>query len=86
MPYVFCEEHGREYEAICQEEQETYRRLGEMLLIVSGPLKSPSWRCEHCNVRLRRGQRAWLVTAFPGTSPPGCRNSAARAQTLGIFS
>ena len=65
MPYLFCEEHGREQEAISQEEQDSYRWLGETVLIVSGPLKSPSWRCDRCNVRLRRGSRAWLVTAFP---------------------
>ncbi len=65
MPYLFCEEHGREQEARCEQEQESYRWLGETVLIVSGPMKSPSWQCALCHTRLRRGQRAWLVTAFP---------------------
>jgi hypothetical protein len=69
MPYLFCQEHGREQEAKCEEEQESFLWLGETVLIVSGPLKSPSWRCASCNVRLRRGQRAWMVTAFARPSP-----------------
>ena len=65
MPRLFCQEHGREHEARCIEEQENFRRFGEAVLIVSGPLKSPSHRCRSCNMRLRRGQRGYLVTAFP---------------------
>jgi hypothetical protein len=33
--------------------------------VVKGPLRSPSHHCQSCNIRLRRGQRAWLVMAFP---------------------
>jgi hypothetical protein len=66
MPYLFCDGHGREHEATCEEEQESYRWLDETVLIVSGPLKSPSWRCHQCHVRMRRGARAVLVTAFAG--------------------
>jgi hypothetical protein len=65
MPYLFCEEHGRDREALFAQEQESYRLLGETVLVVNGPLKSPSWRCDSCNARLRRGNRAYLVTAFP---------------------
>jgi hypothetical protein len=69
MPHLFCDEHGREHEARCIEEQENYRRFGEAVLIVVGPLKSPSHRCQACHARLRRGQRGYLVTAFPRPSP-----------------
>ena len=65
MPHFFCQEHGQEQEARCREEQENYRRFGEAVLIVSGPVKSPSHRCRACNLRLRRGQRGYLVTAIP---------------------
>jgi hypothetical protein len=69
MPHLFCDEHGREHEARCIEEQENYRRFGEAVLIVSGPLKSPSHRCHTCHIRLRRGQRGYLVTAIPRYLP-----------------
>jgi hypothetical protein len=69
MPYLFCEQHGREHEARCEEEQGSYRWLGETVLIISGPLKSPSWRCDECHVRMRRGSQAWLVAAFAGPNP-----------------
>lgn len=63
MPHLFCQEHGREHEARSLEEQVNYGRFGEAVLIVTGPLKSPSHRCRGCHVRLRRGQRGYLVTA-----------------------
>jgi hypothetical protein len=63
--YLFCDEHGREQEAKCQQEQDNYRLLGETMLVVTGPMKSPSFRCDRCHLRLRRGQRGYLVTAFP---------------------
>ena len=69
MPHLFCQEHGRDHEARCIEEQENYRRFGEAVLIVTGPVRSPSQRCRSCNMRLRRGQRAYLVTAFPRLTP-----------------
>jgi hypothetical protein len=65
MPYLFCEQHGPEHQARCDEEQESYGWLGETVLIVTGPIKSPSWRCSQCHARMRRGRPAWLVTAFP---------------------
>lgn len=80
MPYLFCEEHGREHEATSQEEQDNYRLLGETVLIVSAPLKSPSWRCDRCNVRLRRGNTAWLVTAFPRPMATGMDGYAFAAE------
>ena len=67
--YLLCPEHGREQETRCVEEQENYRRFGEAVLIVAGPLRSPSHRCRICNVRLRRGQQAHVVTAFPRPTP-----------------
>jgi hypothetical protein len=69
MPHLFCQEHGREHEARCIEEQENYRQFGEAVLIVTGPVRSPSQRCRSCNMRLRRGQPAYLVTAFPRPMP-----------------
>jgi hypothetical protein len=69
MPHFFCQEHGQEQEARCREEQENYRRFGEAVLIVSGPVKSPSHRCRACNLRLRRGQCGYVATAFPRHSP-----------------
>lgn len=69
MPHLFCQEHGREHEARCIEEQENYRRFGEAVLIVTGPVSSPSHRCRSCNMRLRRGQRGYVVTAFPRLTP-----------------
>ena len=65
MPYLFCEEHGRQHEALCDAEQESYRLLGEAVLIVTGPIKGASFHCDRCNVRLRNGQPAWLMTPFP---------------------
>lgn len=69
MPYLFCQEHGRAHEARCMEDEENHRRFGEVMLIVTGPLKSPSHRCLACKLRLRRGQRAYLLTAFPRPTP-----------------
>ncbi len=65
MPRLYCEEHGREQEARSESEHESYRMLGETVLIVTGPLKTSSWRCDRCNARLRKSTRAYLVTAFP---------------------
>ena len=47
------------------EEQENYRRLGESVLIVKGTLTGGPWKCYTCNITLRRGKRACLMTAFP---------------------
>jgi hypothetical protein len=84
MPYRFCPEHGREHKARCLEDQENYRRFGEAVLIISGPLNSPSHHCHSCNVRLRRGQRACLVTAFPCLTPedPGRYDDAAEGEYI----
>jgi hypothetical protein len=65
MAYLFCEEHGREHVAAAQADQDYYQFLGETIVIASGAIKSPSWRCHRCNLRLRRGMSAYLVTAFP---------------------
>jgi hypothetical protein len=71
MPHLFCQEHGQEQEARIIAEQENYRWFGECVLIVTGPVKSPSLRCHSCNLRLRRGQRGYLVTAFSRTPAEG---------------
>jgi hypothetical protein len=65
MAYLFCEEHGREHVATAQADQDYYQFLGETIVIASGAVKSPSWRCHRCNLRLRRRMKAYLVTAFP---------------------
>jgi hypothetical protein len=65
MPYLFCKEHGQEHETRCREEQENYRRFGETVLAVKGTLVTGPWACDSCNVTLRRGKRAYLMTAFP---------------------
>ena len=65
MPRLYCQEHGREHEARSESEHKNYRMLGETVLIVTGPLKTSSWRCDSCNARLKKGARAYLVTAFP---------------------
>ena len=64
MPHLYCEMHGREQEARCEADQNNYRLLGETLLLVSGSMKTASLRCNRCNIRLRRFQPGWLVTAF----------------------
>jgi hypothetical protein len=82
MPHLFCQEHGQEQEARCIADQENYRRFGEAVLIVVGPVKSPSHRCRSCHIRLRRGQMAWLVTAFPRSiaAPQGRYDFAAEGE------
>ena len=65
MPRLYCEEHGKEYESRCQEEQENYRWLGETIRIVTGRLKAGAFHCDYCKAPLKRRQKAWLMTAFP---------------------
>jgi hypothetical protein len=65
MPYLFCKKHGDEHEARTWEEQESYRQLGESVVIARGTLISGPWECDSCNVTLKRGKRACLMTAFP---------------------
>jgi len=65
MPRLYCDEHGKEHESRCQEEQENYRWFGETILIVRGRLKSGPWTCDRCNAPLKQNHKAWLVTAFP---------------------
>ena len=71
MPRLYCEEHGREHEARCESEHEKYLMLGETALIVHGTLFSGPWQCDRCNEPLRRGQKAWLMTAFPRSVTAG---------------
>jgi hypothetical protein len=65
MPYLYCEKRGREREAGIIERQADYRQADEIVLVVSGTLVSGPWLCDSCNVQLREGHRAWLVSAFP---------------------
>jgi hypothetical protein len=65
MPYLYCEKHGREHEAHIVEQQEVYREADESVLIASGALISGPWQCDSCNARLREGDQAVLVSAFP---------------------
>jgi hypothetical protein len=77
MPYLFCEEHGPEHEITAQEEQDYLRFLGETIVIVSGPLKSPSWRCTRCHARLRRGCLTAKCAAVAYEAPKGGRSRSA---------
>ena len=65
MPYLFCQEHGQGHAARAAEQRENYRLLGESVLIASGTLITGPWACDSCNATLRRGKRAYLMTAFP---------------------
>ena len=66
MPYLYCEKHGREHEAGIIERQAEHRHNDEIVLIVSGRLTSGPWRCDRCSAQLRKGNRAVLLSAFPG--------------------
>lgn len=65
MPYLHCEKHGPEREAVTAANQEEYRQLGESVLIVKGTLISGPWRCDRCNAVLDKGDPATLHSAFP---------------------
>jgi hypothetical protein len=65
MPYLFCEEHGGEYQARVIDNQELYRQKGETILIVTGGLRSGRWLCDKCNAPLSTGSRATLAIAYP---------------------
>ncbi len=64
MPYLYCAKHGQQHAANAIEQQELYREEGEAVLIFKAPLKSGAWVCDRCNVPLRKGDIAYLVTAF----------------------
>ena len=65
MPYLFCAAHGQGHENRAIAQQEEYRQQGESVLIVHGALRSGPWQCDTCNVALKRGDDAMLMTAFP---------------------
>ena len=65
MPYLYCEQHGQEHQAGTISRQEELRQEGESVLIVGGTLVSGPWRCDRCNARLAKGDRAVWVYAFP---------------------
>jgi hypothetical protein len=65
MPYLFCAEHGEEYQARVSEKQELYRQEGETILVVSGRLRSGPWLCDKCNALLGKGVRATLAVVYP---------------------
>lgn len=65
MPYLFCAEHGAEYQARVSETQELYRQEGETILVVRGRLRSGPWLCDKCNAQLSRSVRATLAIVYP---------------------
>jgi hypothetical protein len=65
MPYLFCAEHGEEYQARVGGQEELYRREGETIIVLSGRLRSGPWLCDKCNALLGRGSRATLAIAYP---------------------
>lgn len=65
MPYLYCEKHGCEREARIIEQQHMYRQADETVLVAIGTLVSGPWHCDSCNARLRPGNTAMLVSAFP---------------------
>jgi hypothetical protein len=64
MPYLLCEQHGHSREAMFAREQDDYRQAGESVLVVKGTLISGPWQCDRCNVKLTRGHKACMATAF----------------------
>ena len=67
MAKLYCEKHGRRYEAAIVEGQAAIREDGESVLVVKGKLISGPWRCDHCNAVLRKGKTAYLGEAFPAS-------------------
>jgi hypothetical protein len=70
MPYLFCEKHGCEHEADVIAAQDAYRQDGESVVMVKGTLISGPWQCDRgiCGAPLRKGMRAYLATAYPGST------------------
>ena len=69
MARLFCETHGREWEAAAVGEQEEYQQSGVSVLIVAGRLISGPWKCDRCNARLSRGDTAYVWAACPEGMP-----------------
>jgi hypothetical protein len=65
MAWLYCTVHGRGHENRIIEQQDAYRQEGESVLIVHGPLRGGSHRCDKCNASLNKGDAAVLVTPFP---------------------
>ena len=65
MPYLYCEQHGREHEAGIAARKDDYLRLDETVLVVRETLISDPWVCDSCNEILNKGMTAILVCAFP---------------------
>jgi hypothetical protein len=65
MAWLYCSVHGRGQENFTIARQADYRQEGESVLIAHGTLTSGGWHCDRCNARLRRGDPATLMTAFP---------------------
>jgi hypothetical protein len=66
LSYLYCEQHGREHEAGIAARKNDYLREDETMLVVRGTLISDPWHCDSCNVQLKKGMTAILVSAFPG--------------------
>ena len=65
MPRLYCAKHGKENKADTARDQEEYRQGGETVLVVSGRLISGPWHCDRCNATLKKGDTAYLSSAFP---------------------
>jgi hypothetical protein len=65
MSYLYCAADGRIHENRVISQEELYREEGESVLIVKGILKRGPWRCDKCNLPLRKGDPACLLSAFP---------------------
>jgi hypothetical protein len=65
MPHLYCDRHGQERKAAIVMQQNEYQREGETVLVVHGRLISGPWLCDRCNDELRKGDPAYLISAFP---------------------
>ena len=65
MPYLYCAACGPGHEGRVSGQEQFYRDEGESVLIVKGTLTGGPHRCDTCNARLKRGDAATLLSAFP---------------------
>jgi hypothetical protein len=65
MPRLYCEKHARDRETAMIGSEDVYRQADEVVLVVTGKLISGPWHCDRCNVQLRKGDPASLMSAFP---------------------
>ena len=65
MPYLFCEPHGQEHEATSLEGAGELPPPRRSRPDRQRSADSGSWHCDRCQTRLKKGQTAYLMTAFP---------------------